>query len=145
MAASEGSFYVKKVIILISFISNFKRSERKISISVFTVSFSLSRSYQQLFSILKLWLSGFRLFLQIKFHLPTEAVVRRCSLIKVFLEISQNWQENTSARDSFLIKLQASACFNISASFTAKFELVFVLTKETLFLRSFILQPTETT
>ena len=32
-----------------------------------------------------------------------EAVVRRCSVKKVFLEISQNSQENTCARDSFLI------------------------------------------
>ena len=29
---------------------------------------------------------------------------------KVFLEISQNLQENTCARVSFLIKLQAGAC-----------------------------------
>ena len=34
-------------------------------------------------------------------------VVRRCSVKKVFLEISQNSQENTCARDSFLINLQA--------------------------------------
>ena len=32
---------------------------------------------------------------------------QRCSVKKVFLEISQNSQENTSARESFLIKLQA--------------------------------------
>ena len=37
-----------------------------------------------------------------------EAVVQRCSAKKVFLEISQNSQENTCARVSFLIKLQAS-------------------------------------
>ena len=36
----------------------------------------------------------------------TEAVVRRCSLKKVFLEISQNSQESTCPRVSFLIKLQ---------------------------------------
>ena len=36
-----------------------------------------------------------------------EAVVRRCSAVKVFLESSQNSQENTCARASFLIKLQA--------------------------------------
>ena len=36
-----------------------------------------------------------------------EAVVHRCSVKKVFLEISQNPQENTCARVSFLIKLQA--------------------------------------
>ena len=36
-----------------------------------------------------------------------EAVVQRCSIKKVFLKISQNLQDNTSARDSFLIKLQA--------------------------------------
>ena len=37
----------------------------------------------------------------------TEAVVQRCSVKRVFLEISQNSQENTCARVSFLIKLQA--------------------------------------
>ena len=39
-----------------------------------------------------------------------EVVARRCSVNKVFLEVSQNSQENTCARISFLIKLQASAC-----------------------------------
>ena len=38
----------------------------------------------------------------------TEAVAQRCSVKKVFLEISQNSRENTCARVSFLIKLQAS-------------------------------------
>ena len=37
-----------------------------------------------------------------------KAVVQRCSVKKVFLEISQNSQENICARVSFLIKLQAS-------------------------------------
>ena len=36
-----------------------------------------------------------------------EAVVWRCSVKKMFLEILQNSQENTRARVSFLIKLQA--------------------------------------
>ena len=35
---------------------------------------------------------------------------RRCFVRKVFLEILENSQENTCARVSFLIKLQASAC-----------------------------------
>ena len=34
-----------------------------------------------------------------------EAVVQRCSVKKVFLEILQNSQENTCARASLLIKL----------------------------------------
>ena len=34
-----------------------------------------------------------------------EAVVQRCSVKKVFLEISQKSQENTCARVSFLTKL----------------------------------------
>ena len=38
----------------------------------------------------------------------TEAVFQRCSVKKVFLEISQNSQENTCVRVSFLIKLQVS-------------------------------------
>ena len=37
-----------------------------------------------------------------------ETVVQRCSVKKVFLEISQSPQENTCTRVSFLIKLQAS-------------------------------------
>ena len=37
----------------------------------------------------------------------SKVVVRRCSAKKVFLEISQNSQENTCDRISFLIKLQA--------------------------------------
>ena len=36
-----------------------------------------------------------------------EAVAQRCSVKKVFLEISQNSLEDTCARFSFLIKLQA--------------------------------------
>ena len=42
---------------------------------------------------------------------PAEAVVQRCSVKTVFLEISQNSQENTCARFSFLIKLQAYAFY----------------------------------
>ena len=39
----------------------------------------------------------------------TEAVVQRCSIKKLFIEISQNSKESTCARVSFLIKLQAEA------------------------------------
>ena len=42
--------------------------------------------------------------------LLSEVVVRRCSVKKVLLTISQNVHENTCARVSFLIKLQALAC-----------------------------------
>ena len=38
--------------------------------------------------------------------LTSEAVVQSCSVKKMFLEISQNSQENNCARVSFLIKLQ---------------------------------------
>ena len=41
----------------------------------------------------------------------TEAGIQKCSVKKVFLEILQNSQENTCARVSFLIKLQASSNF----------------------------------
>ena len=39
--------------------------------------------------------------------LDAEAIFQRCSLKKVFLQISQDSQENTCARVSFLIKLEA--------------------------------------
>ena len=38
-----------------------------------------------------------------------EAVAQRCSVKKVFLKVSQNSQETTCFRVSFLIKLQAEA------------------------------------
>ena len=40
-----------------------------------------------------------------------EAIARRCSLKKVLLEMSQNSQENTCAKVSFLMKLRAWKCF----------------------------------
>ena len=40
-----------------------------------------------------------------------EGVAQTCSIKNLFLEISQNSQENTCARVSFLIKLQAVGCF----------------------------------
>ena len=53
-----------------------------------------------------------KLFLTYYFHFIfwlvfyEEAVVQRCSVKIVFLDFSQNSQENTCARVSFLIKLQ---------------------------------------
>ena len=41
------------------------------------------------------------------FWVDSEVVVQRCSVKKFFLKISQNSQENTCARVSILIKLQA--------------------------------------
>ena len=43
--------------------------------------------------------------------LDAEAVAQTCSVKKMFLEISQNLQENTCARVSILIKLQAASNF----------------------------------
>ena len=43
--------------------------------------------------------------LQTRKQIIVKAVAQRCSMKKVFLEISQNSQENTCARVSFLIKL----------------------------------------
>ena len=57
------------------------------------------------------WFSGTGLrFLKSSFfflYLSMPIVAQRCSSKKVFLEISQNAQENTCAGISFLIKLQA--------------------------------------
>ena len=41
-------------------------------------------------------------------HSSPEAATQRCSIKKVFLEISQNSKENTCAKVSFLIKLQTA-------------------------------------
>ena len=45
----------------------------------------------------------------LKFWETTEAVAQTCSVKKVLLEISQNSQENTCAKVSVLIKLEASS------------------------------------
>ena len=45
---------------------------------------------------------------QISLLFFAEAVAQWCSVKSVFLQISQKSQENTCARVSFLIKLQAS-------------------------------------
>ena len=47
----------------------------------------------------------------IKFYRKlSETVAQRCTIKKLFLEISQNSQENTCARVYFLMKLQTQAC-----------------------------------
>ena len=52
-----------------------------------------------------------------KYSMPSEAVVRRGSVKKVLLEISENSQENTCARD-FLTKLQVGIFFLLYATNT---------------------------
>ena len=46
------------------------------------------------------------------FVTSTEAVAWKCSVKNIFLKIAQNLQENTCARDSFLIMLQAKSFQN---------------------------------
>ena len=59
---------------------------------------------------------GFTDFQNTETATNTEAATRCVLCKKVFLEISQNSQENTYARVSFLIKLQASCTFCKSSS-----------------------------
>ena len=47
---------------------------------------------------------------------PSEAVIRRFSVRKVLLKISQNSQKNTCSRVSFLIQLKAEVCSFIKKS-----------------------------
>ena len=60
-----------------------------------------------------------------------EAVAQRCSVKKVFLEISQNSQENTCAKVYFLIKLQADTCVRVSFLIKLQAACIFIK-KETL-------------
>ena len=66
--------------------------------------------------------------MSVSFLLVTEAVAQMCSVKKVFLEISQNSQENTCARASFFIKLRnleirthPNSTFNIPNSLALTF------------------------
>ena len=79
---------------------NLKICERK-ALKNFTLNLLRSRSNNVSNQDEKLWFNS---------ELPSEAVPLRCSVSKVFWEISQNKQENTCARVSFLIKWQPEAC-----------------------------------
>ena len=65
----------------------------------------------------------------------TEAVVQRCSVKKVFLEISQSLQENTCARISFLIKLKPATLLKTRLWYRC-FPVNFVKLSRTLFLQN---------
>ena len=70
-----------------------------------------------------------------------EAVARTWSVKKVFLEISQNSQENTCVRVSFLIKLQACNFIEkqtLEQVFSCKF---CVIPKNTFFHRTLLVAP----
>ena len=76
----------------------------------------------------------------------SEKVVRRGSVKKAFLKISQNSQGKTCARVSFLIKLQASACNFIKKEtlaqvFSCEFREIF---KNTYFDRTTLVAASET-
>ena len=68
------------------------------------------KRYKKMFSFFfrKLHLIAALFWILIRTKAQGEAVTQRRSVKKVFLEVSQNSQENTCARVSFLIKLQAS-------------------------------------
>ena len=79
-------------------------------------------------------------------HCPNiEAVVWRCSVKKVFLEISQNSQENTCVRVSFLIKLQALGLLHKTPLVAASANIIFFLSSFWLlsFLNKKILKKTK--
>ena len=68
-----------------------------------------------------------------------EAVARMCSVKKVVLKISQSSQENTSARVSFLIKLQVETCNfikekTLAQAFSYEFSEMFKIAFLTVFL-----------
>ena len=71
-------------------------------------------------------------------YLLPETVAQRCSVKKVFLEISQNSQKNTCVRVSFLVKFKPEACSFIEKETLAQvFSCEFCkISKNTLFYRT---------
>ena len=74
--------------------------------------------YLYLFAISYWYWCSFYTIIWIVYEIVIEAVVRRCYVKKVFLEILQNSQENTCARRSFLIKLYA---WDLAQMFSCQF------------------------
>ena len=79
--------------------------------------------YQKIFHQ---WFVGGKMWRKLFFYPFSQKsrTIGRFSIEKVFLEISQNSQENTCARASFLIKLQASASyFHMKTTILAGFQM----------------------
>ena len=89
---------------MVCFILLFAKNHEKIILRLCTELFSLTQVSTETFPAYIILPQIFRNIFSL------EAVTQRYSLKKVFLEISQNSEENTWARVSFLIKLQASGC-----------------------------------
>ena len=70
-------------------------------------SFPQLRNFCLILWVTTIWGKFFEILSEFSDTEIKEAAVQRCSVKKVFLEISQNSQENTCAKISFLIKLQA--------------------------------------
>ena len=70
-------------------------------------SFPQLRNFCLILWVTTIWGKFFEILSEFSDTVIKEAAVQRCSVKKVFLEISQNSQENTCAKISFLIKLQA--------------------------------------
>ena len=77
----------------------------------------------------------------------TEEVIGKCSIQKMFLEISRHSQENTCARVSFLINLQFAGCHLIEKDTLAQvFSCEFrEISKDTFFHRTRPVAASETT
>ena len=74
------------------------------SLAIGTKTEALNWVTRKQLNILKTFLEHLEFYIAAWFNLKLEAVTRRCSVKEVLLEISQNSQENTCARVSFLKK-----------------------------------------
>ena len=100
-AAEQSNFYWERRLGL--FWKLYKESIRKLLVSL--VHQFLWPSFTLVFTRNVIFRYSQKPWMRLTFR--TEAVVQECSVKKLFLEISQNSQENARARASFSIKLQA--------------------------------------
>ena len=73
-------------------------------------------------------------FSQLKFFRNAEAVAQRCTVEKMFLEISQNSQENTCTKVSFFTKVVGLRPATLSNFFFVKFLRTTFITEHVRFL-----------
>ena len=79
-------------------------------------------------------------------HGITEAVARKCSVKKVFLEISQNSQENTCVRVSFFNKVAGAYSFIKKETLAQVFSCEFCeISKKTFSYRTPLVAPSDIT
>ena len=104
--ALPGAFYFISALVALGLMQLLKNNTDGIYIHIFNIQMPINFLMKSFLKTTSCRLTY--IILMNRIRLLIEAVAQRCSVKKAFSEFSLNSQENTCARVSFLIKLQAT-------------------------------------